>query len=270
MLDRYPICRAVNQGAIMNRQIGLVGLVFLLGGSSVSAADTGVPKIIGGEPAPKGAYPFYAALVKADGSHLCGAALIAPQWVLTAEHCINGQLPHSVSIGLEQYRPTLIEKDRVEIGTTFGHPGYDHAGQYDIALIKLKRPANSTSFLKLDGMESHMEPGVGYPVTLIGFGRTEAGYGPDVLYEGQGQTLENQLCIDVPPGYPVTNFNPENNLCAGYNQASGDSGGPLLYKSGSEYLEIGLVSRSLWLNAGQYTRIGYFADWIKQTMQDNP
>ncbi|MEQ7918750.1 serine protease [Xanthomonas sp. WHRI 1810A] len=254
----------------MNRHTGFFGVAVLLGGLSASAFASDVTKIVGGQPAAKGEYPFYAALVLADGSHLCGAALIAPRWVLTAEHCIRGHSPHSVSIGLEQYRPELIEKDRVEIEATFGHPDYDSQGQFDIALVKLKRPANSTSFLKLDGMESHMEPGAGYPVTLIGFGRTETGYGPDVLYEGQGQTLEVQLCIDAPPGFPSTNFNPENNICAGYNQAPGDSGGPLLYKSGTEYLEIGLVSRSLWLNAGQYTRVGYFADWIKQTLQENP
>lgn len=254
----------------MNRLVCGLGLAAFLTGCGEWTGVNESKKIVGGEPAPSGQYPFYAAIVEKDGSHLCGAALIAPRWVLTAEHCIYRQAPHSVSIGLEQYRPTVIEKDRVQIQSTYGHPQFDDSGRYDIALIKLERAANSDAFLKLDGAESQMEPGVGYPVTLIGFGRTETGYGPDVLYEGHGQTLEDKACIEVPPGYPETHFNPLVNLCAGYNQAPGDSGGPLLYKSGSEYLEIGLVSRSLWMNAGQYTRVAYFADWIKETMAANP
>ena len=91
-----------------------------------------------------------------------------------------------------------------------------------------------------------------------------------MLYQGLGQTLEDKACIEVPPGYPDTNFNPLVNLCAGYNQAGGDSGGPLLYRSDGKYREIGLVSRSLWMNAGQYTRVSYFADWIKETMAAHP
>lgn len=253
----------------MEKLVCCIGFMSVLTGCGEFNHPTGT-KIVGGQPAPEGEYPFYAAIVKEDGSHLCGAALIAPKWVLTAEHCIDRQSPHSVSIGLEQYRPTVIEKDRVKIQATYGHPNFDSHGRYDIALVKLERAAKSDSFLKLDGSDFHMEPGVGYPVTLIGFGQTETGYGPDVLYEGHGETLEDKACIGVPPGYPETHFDPLLNLCAGYNQAPGDSGGPLLYKSGSEYLEIGLVSRSLWMNAGQYTRVAYFADWIKATMEANP
>lgn len=173
----------------MNRLVCGLGLAAFLTGCGEWTGVNESKKIVGGEPAPSGQYPFYAAIVEEDGSHLCGAALIAPRWVLTAEHCIYRQAPHSVSIGLEQYRPTVIEKDRVQIQSTYGHPQFDDSGRYDIALIKLERAANSDAFLKLDGAESQMEPGVGYPVTLIGFGRTETGYGPDVLYEGHGQTL---------------------------------------------------------------------------------
>lgn len=183
----------------MKKLVCCISLVSVLAGCGEAIAASEDKRIVGGEPAPRGQYPFYAAIVKEDGSHLCGAALIAPNWVLTAEHCIAGQSPHSVSIGLEQYRPNVIEKDRVKIQATYGHPDFDGRGQYDIALIKLERAAKSDSFLKLDGMESQMELGVGYPVTLIGFGRTETGYGPDVLYEGHGQTLEDKACMKCPP-----------------------------------------------------------------------
>lgn len=246
----------------------------LLGAGLAAAATAFIyldrdERIIGGEPAPRGAYPFFSTMVKADGSHICGASLIAPQWVLTAAHCFRGQSPSSVLVGLEQYRPQVVASDNVQIAHTFLHPDDDARGQFDIALVKLVRAANSQHFLKLDGMDLDLELQAGDPTLLVGFGRTEAGYGPDVLYQGEGEVLQDKMCIEVPEGYPDTNFNPENNLCAGYNQAGGDSGGPLMVRADGEYVEIGLVSRTLFAQAGQYTRIAYFADWIKHTMEQN-
>ncbi|WP_164667186.1 trypsin-like serine protease, partial [Pseudomonas viridiflava] len=115
-------------------------------------------------------------------------------------------------------------------GNVFLHAGMER-GQYDIALVKLTRSAESTEFLKLDSAQSPVPLDENTPVTLIGFGRMDDGAMADVLYQGQGRVLNDVKCIYSPEGYPDTNFNPDNNICAGYNQAGGDSGGPLLYKT---------------------------------------
>ena len=252
----------------MERPIIFICALVLLSGCTSPQTPPNEQKIVAGQPAPKGEYPFFTAVLSADGSPICGAALIAPVWVVIAAHCLISAQAHSVSIGLEQHRPSMIEGERIQIHSVFIHAKYKRNGQYDIALIKLKHPAQSRHFLKLDGTDSLVALPIDTPLTLIGFGITETG--TDVLYEGKGSVLSNRRCIDVPPGYPDTNFNPANNLCAGLNQAGGDSGWPLLYRNANGYIGVGLASRTLVDRAGQYTRLSFYSGWITHILSTNP
>jgi hypothetical protein len=47
------------------------------------------PRIVGGEKAPKGRYPYMVALVDRGMKLVCGGSLIAPNVVLTASHCAS-------------------------------------------------------------------------------------------------------------------------------------------------------------------------------------
>nr|KAG5711303.1 hypothetical protein BaRGS_006000 [Batillaria attramentaria] len=57
-------------------------------GIQTTAAASVNPRIVQGDVADKGEVPWQLSL-QLDGSHICGAVAIAPDFVLTAAHCVD-------------------------------------------------------------------------------------------------------------------------------------------------------------------------------------
>lgn len=85
-------------------------------------------------------YPFMVSLRGATGSHSCGSSIIAPRWILTAAHCVDGRTASQISI---QYATTTISSNGpnvVGVKRIIMHEGYKPSASYanDIALLELQ------------------------------------------------------------------------------------------------------------------------------------
>ncbi|GAA4443314.1 S1 family peptidase [Actinokineospora soli] len=208
------------------------------------------PYIIGGDPATEN-YPFYTKLLS-NGSFGCGGSLIAPLWVVTADHCIGSVT--SVRIG----GTTLSSgESRTVVQQIAGPNGYD------IALLKLGSASTQT------------------PITITA---TPLTAGTAVRIMGHGQTCPTRGCGSAPSQLMqldttllssgcTANFQPNYELCVGDSSGAGacygDSGGPLVVRANNRWELGGATSRA---GQGQptcatapsiYMKVPAFKSWIE-------
>jgi hypothetical protein len=206
-------------------------------------------KIVGGQQAPKGAYPWMTALIMRGqtpiNGQFCGGALIHPQWVLSAAHCVEGMSASSldVLVGGHDLRASG-EGARVAVSQIVIHPRFSTvkgALVNDVALLKLSRPLTGVPVLPLVDAVSQVAPGT--PVRGMGWGTTSEGgrlspillqvdlnlVGLDEASQTYGGLSAAHLAAGVPGG--------------GRDTCQGDSGGPLVVSDGKGgWLHAGTVS----------------------------
>ncbi|KAM8799421.1 chymotrypsin-like protease CTRL-1 [Eudromia elegans] len=251
--------------------LALVGAVSGCGVPAISPSLRHSEKIINGQDAVPGSWPWQVSLQTRTGSHFCGGSLIAENWVVTAAHCDFNPDTDVVVIGEYDLR-SAAEDIQVKTAEAITHPGWDPSTlENDIALLRLSSPAQlgpTVSPVCLPPADLVL-PGDLQCVTT-GWGRTNPNSG------SLAQVLQQVVLPLIPPdqcrqhwGSLVTDCM----VCAGGAGASschGDSGGPLVYQNEDGWTLIGIVS---WGNSfcdvrvpAVYTRVSCYRDWIDEVI----
>lgn len=224
-------------------------------------------------------------------NHICGGALIAQDWIVTAAHCV---LDPRFSVSTARIRLGALDisvddGQTVQIDRIVVHADYrDTTRLNDIAVIRLKTPISATrdrmgnvAVIPLHGalnIGPRLE--LWHRFSLTGWGVTSTG--PDarasaILKKLDVNRVPNDICQRALAG-GQTRID-ASVLCANTPQGDacqGDSGGPLIaevddFSTGSPAaVLVGIVSWgrgcNIAHNPGVYTRISAHLGWLRAAM----
>jgi hypothetical protein len=262
----------------------------------------------GGQPIKPGSAPWQAQIYRSaakeqpgvprwKAQHNCGGTLIAPNWILTAAHCIDDILGDREA----GWRVRLGGQDlSKEDGVTYvvdrwvRHSGYKNVAHpdppkapvpppnmyaNDIGLIHIRADAQTrppADPKRVQPISLFRKPiGGGDEVTAIGWGMTE-----NVAKSFSAVPLKIDLRVmDTPECQARAGYGPQRVnsgvICAareGQKTCRGDSGGPVILTNGTTAQLVGIVSWGKRDCSGDgrpsvFTRVESYLPWIEQAMK---
>jgi secreted trypsin-like serine protease len=207
---------------------GLVGLP----AASASPMPHQSPFVVGGTNASTADYPYIVALVNNDDLQFCGGTLVAPNKVVTAAHCTNGERPADVRVVAGRTKLSGNEGTVAKVTKIWVHPKFsDVTSGYDVSVLTLDRKLNYRTLPLASSADGGLyRPGT--QSTILGWGlTTDGGDTSDILKRATVPLTTDAYCAKAypkPNGYDSTAM-----VCAGFpkggvDTCQGDSGGPLV------------------------------------------
>uniref|UniRef100_A0A8C1EXW6 ST14 transmembrane serine protease matriptase n=1 Tax=Cyprinus carpio carpio TaxID=630221 RepID=A0A8C1EXW6_CYPCA len=253
-------------------------------GSDEQGCDCGVRpykhnRIVGGQNADVGEWPWQVSLHFQTNGHVCGASIISNKWLLSAAHCfIQPDSAYKITSNWLTYsglRDQNIQDGSVQKRTLkniITHPNYDSmTNDYDISLLELSDPLNFTNTahpICLPASTHVFSAGSACFVTGWGTLR-EGGSVAQILQKAEVKVINDTVCNMVTEGQVTSRMMCSGYLTGGVDACQGDSGGPLVCRSDvGKWFQAGIVS---WGEGcarrnkpGVYTRVTKLREWIRE------
>ena len=223
--------------------------------------------MVGGAPATEDGIGRPVVTIIGSRGTFCSGALIAPDLVLSAAHCVMPGADYKIVLYDAQRRPQLREVKRVASHPQFNVQGIlAHRASADVALLQLAEPLEAKTPAPSG---APLEPiAAGAHFTVAGIGVTRSGDGKSggtiraatLVATGQPGRLQIRL-VD-----PATN-----NTREGLGACTGDSGAPVFEDQGGRAVIVGVVSWSTGANNAAgcggltgVTPLTLYREWLLQ------
>ncbi|XP_072925991.1 chymotrypsinogen A-like [Hemitrygon akajei] len=254
--------------------LAFVGTTYGCGVPAISPVISGYARIVNGENAVPGSWPWQVSMQQTNGFHFCGGSLINENWVVTAAHC-SVSTRHVVVVGEYNKCSPDAKAQFIPVAQAITHPMWNPSTiEHDITLVKLSRPVSFSAEVSpvcLASAYKTFSPGKLCVTTGWGLTRYNAFLTPCTLQQSSLPLLSNAQCQEF-----WGNKIAETMICAGAAGASscmGDSGGPLVCQDGGAWYLTGIVSwgsgRCSTQIPGVYARVSELRTWIDQTLASN-
>ncbi|KAF5287781.1 hypothetical protein FQA39_LY15717 [Lamprigera yunnana] len=234
-------------------------LVVLFAVGVSCAPKSHIPRIIGGEVARDGQFPYQVS-IHFKGSHNCGGSIIAPDTILTAAHCLENYNPNdlTVVVGTNKYNEGVTHS----VNSYSYHPQFDsYTLEHDIGVLKLSTPISYNAKTQPIELETgEIEDYIYCVVSGWGYTAYPGGAAPIDLQYVELYKVSLSDCSSVLGVF-------DTNICTssryGQGTCHGDSGGPLA----SNNKQVGIVSWGIPCGIGYpdvFTKVSAYVDWVQK------